>query len=118
MVIAACCSSVTPSSLPITLPPMQETLKLNPPDGDMGVHIVRPDGDGPFPVIVFFHHGPGLDDGSKQAMQSLADAGYYVISHDRYHRETPWLQMTPEMRADQEAMQRFWGILIGTTEDM
>ena len=29
----------------------------------MGVHIVRADGDGPFPVIVFFHHGPGLDEG-------------------------------------------------------
>ena len=97
---------------------MIETLTLTTPDGDMGVHIVRPDGDGPFPVIVYFHHGPGLDGGSKESMQSLADAGYYVISHDRYHREEPWLTMTPEMRNDPEAAQRFWGILFGTTEDM
>ena len=57
-----------------TVPLVNETLTMATPDGDMGIHVVRPDGDGPFPVIVFFHHGPGLDDGSKQAMQLLADA--------------------------------------------
>ena len=97
---------------------MDETLTIPTADGDMGVHVVRPDGDGPFPVVVFFHHGPGLDDGSKQAMQLLADAGHYVVSHDRYHREGPWYSMTPEMRSDQEAMTRFWGVLMGTTEEM
>ena len=97
---------------------MIETLTLSTPDGDMGAHVVRPDGDGPFPVIVFFHHGPGLDDGSKEAMQMLANAGYYVISHDRYHRVEPWLVVTPEMRKDEDAMKRFSGALMGTTEDM
>lgn len=84
----------------------------------MGVHIVRPDGDGPFPVVVFFHHGPGLDDPSKTTMQMLADHGYYVISHDRYHREGAWYRLSPEMRNDQDAMQKFFGVLVGTTEDM
>jgi carboxymethylenebutenolidase len=97
---------------------VNETLTLSTPDGDMGIHVVRPDGDGPFPVIVFFHHGPGLDDASKATMKMLADDGYYVVSHDRYHREGPWFCMTPEMRNDQEAMKRFFGILVGTTEDM
>ena len=97
---------------------MNETLTLPTTDGDMGIHVVRPDGEGPFPVIVFFHHGPGLDDGSKQAMQLLADAGHYVVSHDRYHREAPWYSMTPAMRSDPEAMKRFRGVLMGTTEEM
>jgi carboxymethylenebutenolidase len=97
---------------------MDETLTLATPDGDMGVHVVRPDATGPYPVIVFFHHGPGLDDGSKEAMQNLADEGYYVISHDRYHRAGPWYCLSPEMRGDQEAMAKFWGILMGTTDDM
>ena len=97
---------------------MNETLTLSTPDGDLGIHVVRPDADGPFPVIGFFHHGPGLDDGSKEAMQLLADAGHYVVSHDRYHREGPWFSMTPEMRKDEKAMQRFWGVLMGTTEEM
>jgi carboxymethylenebutenolidase len=97
---------------------VNETLTLPTSDGDMGIHVVRPDGDGPFPVIVFFHHGPGLDDGSKEAMKLLADAGHYVVSHDRYHRETTWLSLTPEMRSDRDAMQKFMGVLMGTTEDM
>ena len=97
---------------------MNETLALAAADGEMGIHVVRPDGDGPFPVIVFFHHGPGLDDGSKQAMQLLADAGHYVVSHDRYHRDGPWFTLTPAMRSDPEAMDRFRGVLTGTTEEM
>ena len=97
---------------------MNETLTLSTHDGAMGIHVVRPDGDGPFPVILFFHHGPGLDDGSKRAMGMLADEGYYVVSHDRYHREEPWYSMTPEMRKDQDAMQKFWSVLLGTTEDL
>jgi carboxymethylenebutenolidase len=97
---------------------VEETLTLSTPDGEMGVHIRRPDGDGPFPVVVYFHHGPGLDDGSKESMQWLADEGYYVISHDRYHREEPWFRFRREDRADQDAFQRFWGILTGTTDAM
>ena len=44
--------------------------------------------------------------------------GYDVVSHDRYHREQPWYSMTPEMRNDQEAMQNFWAVLLGTTEEL
>lgn len=97
---------------------MHETVTLQTADGPMGAHIVRPDGNEPHPVVVFFHHGPGLDEPSKDTMQYIADRGYYVISHDRYHREGEWYSMTPEMRNDQEAMQKFWGILFGTTEQM
>jgi len=97
---------------------VHETLTLPTADGEMGIHVVRPDGDGPFPVVVFFHHGPGLDAGSKEAMQLLADGGHYVVSHDRYHREAPWYLLTPDMRGDKETMQRFFGVLMGTTEEM
>jgi carboxymethylenebutenolidase len=84
----------------------------------MGAHIVRPERDGPLPVVVFFHHGPGLDEASKGTMQYIADRGYYVISHDRYHRDAEWFTMTPDMRNDKEAMQKFFQMLFGTTEQM
>ena len=96
---------------------MNETLTIPSADGDLGIHVAHPDGDGPFPVVVYFHHGPGLDAGSKASMQLLADAGHYVVSHDRYHREGPWYSLTPDMRSDQDAMQRFWKVLMGTTEE-
>src|SRR5262245_52099913 len=81
----------------------------------MGVHVVRPDGDGPFPVVVYFHHGPGLDDGSKESMGWIAGWGYYVISHDRYHRERAW--MTRDNMTEEEG-KRFFDILLGTTDDL
>jgi carboxymethylenebutenolidase len=98
---------------------VQDTVTLQTADGPMGAHIVRPDDvAGPLPVVVFFHHGPGLDEPSKETMRFIADRGYYVISHDRYHREGEWYTMTPEMRKDQDEVQRFFGMLLGTTEPM
>ena len=83
------------------------------PSGPLGVHVVRPDGDGPFPVVVFFHHGPGLDGGSKQTMARIAEWGYYVVTHDRYHRAEPWYTM--KSRADDEIKTMF-GLVLGTSE--
>ena len=82
--------------------------------GPMGIHVVRPDGDGPVPVVVFFHHGPGLDDGSKQTMARIAEWGYYVITHDRYHRAEPWYAM--KSRDDAE-IKKMFGLVLGTSED-
>jgi carboxymethylenebutenolidase len=85
------------------------------PSGPLGIHVVRPDGDGPFPVVVFFHHGPGLDEGAKQTMARIADWGYYVVSHDRYHRAEPWYVM--KSRTDDEVKKMF-GLILATTEDL
>lgn len=90
------------------------TEEITTPSGPMGVFVTRPDGDGPFPVIVFFHHGPGLDDGSKQTMARLAEWGYYVVAHDRYHRAEQWYSMGA--RTD-DAVQKMFGLVLGTTED-
>jgi carboxymethylenebutenolidase len=80
----------------------------------LGIHVVRPDGEGPFPVVVFFHHGPGLDDGSKQTMARIAEWGYFVITHDRYHRAEPWYRMSSR---DDDEMKKMFGLVMGTTED-
>jgi carboxymethylenebutenolidase len=89
------------------------TETITSPSGPMGVHVVRPEGDGPFPVVVFFHHGPGLDEGSKQTMARIAEWGCYVITHDRYHRAEPWYALTS--RSDDE-MKKMFGLVMGTTE--
>jgi len=82
--------------------------------GPMGVHVVRPDGEGPFPVIVFFHHGPGLDEGSKRTMARIAEWGYYVVTHDRYHRAEPWYTMP---RRDDDEIKKMLGLVLGTSDD-
>jgi carboxymethylenebutenolidase len=89
------------------------TETIDAPSGSMGIHVVRPDGDGPFPVVVFFHHGPGLDDGAKKTMARIAEWGYYVVSHDRYHRAEPWYTM--QRRGDDEVKKMF-GLILATSE--
>lgn len=84
------------------------------PAGPLGVHIVHPDGEGPFPVVVFFHHGPGLDDGSKRTMERIAEWGYYVVTHDRYHRAEPWYRMASR---SEDEIKKMFGLVLGTTED-
>lgn len=89
------------------------TETIDSPSGPMGIYSVRPDGDGPFPVVVSFHHGPGLEKGSKDTMARIAEWGYYVISHDRYHRAEPWYVM--EDRSDDE-MKKMFGLIMDTSE--
>jgi len=90
------------------------TETISSPSGPMGVYAVHPDGDGPFPVIVSFHHGPGLEQGSKDTMAMIAEWGYYVVSHDRYHRAEPWYVMAS--RSDEE-MKKMFGLIMATGED-
>jgi carboxymethylenebutenolidase len=101
---------------------MIETRTITTKDGDMGIVVSHPDGDGPFPVVLFFHHGPGLDDGSKQAITTISDAGYYVIAPDRYWRHGSYLSF--DMRAlrspdaDPAAAAQFQAAFFGTTDDL
>jgi carboxymethylenebutenolidase len=88
----------------------------------MGVVVSHPEGEGPFPVVLFFHHGPGLDDGSKQAIGMISDAGYYVIAPDRYYRHGSFLTFdmhalrSPD--ADPAAAEKFSAAFFGTTDDL
>jgi carboxymethylenebutenolidase len=82
----------------------------------MGLCVVRPEGDGPFPVVVSFHHGPGLDDGSKEAMARIADWGYYVISHDRFHRDEKWFVLD-RATATEEDGKRWFELFLNATDE-
>src|SRR2546421_3961078 len=96
----------------------ETTRSVSTPEGEAGVYIARPDGDGPFPVVLFFHHGPGFDEGSKQAVRMIAEEGYYVAAPDRYWREQPWLTFDmAKARSegpDSEETKRLFKILRGT----
>lgn len=58
-------------------------------DGPMSVTIRHPDGDGPFPVVIVYHDGPGLREDIHNVTRKLADAGYYAVLPDLYHRIGP-----------------------------
>lgn len=90
--------------------------ELSTPDGPMGLFVVRPDGEGPWPAIISFHHGPGLDDGSKEAMRRIAGWGYVVASHDRYHRDGEWLLLDMRSPSEDDRRRAFEIFLAATDE--
>ncbi|TCK26791.1 dienelactone hydrolase family protein [Pseudonocardia endophytica] len=68
---------------------IEKDLTVATADGPMTVAVRRPDGDGPFPVVVVFHDGPGLREDVHDVTRTLADAGYYAVLPDLYHRIGP-----------------------------
>jgi carboxymethylenebutenolidase len=55
----------------------------------MTVTIRHPDGSGPFPVVLVYHDGPGLREDIHDVSRKLAQAGYYTLLPDLYHRIGP-----------------------------
>lgn len=100
---------------------IDEMRRVATPDGEMSVAITRPGGEGPFPVVVLFHHGPGLDGGTRRAMARFADAGYLVAAPDRYYRHGDLLVAdVAKMRADPESEEatRYRAMFLSVTDEM
>src|SRR3569832_1400937 len=96
-------------------------LELPTADGTIAVLTERPDGDGPFPVVVMFHDGPGIREATQRTARRLADAGYYVLVPDRYHRHGRFMHVLPEelIAAGRESalMRTFFGMVMAVTDE-
>ena len=90
-------------------------------DATMSVLVKRPPGEGPFPVVVMFHDGPGVRDATHDVARRVAAGGFYVAVPDRYNRFGEFLSVAPEQipRADpnHEDAKRFFAMFRATTDD-
>ena len=62
----------------------QETITTA--DGSMDVFITRPDGDGPYPIIVQLMDGIGMREELHDHARRVAGWGYYVLAPDLFYR--------------------------------
>jgi carboxymethylenebutenolidase len=101
---------------------IEAELTIRTADGEQTVVTKRPDGDGPIPVVVVFHDGPGMREGNHQVAWRIAEAGYYAFVPDRYYRKGKFVHVDPaELRAagpDSEMFQQFQAVLRSVTDDM
>jgi carboxymethylenebutenolidase len=58
-------------------------------DGEMTTFVVRPDGEGPFPVAVLYMDGVGYREQLKQNARRFAADGYYCVAPDLFYRSGP-----------------------------
>lgn len=52
----------------------------------MPTWVMRPDGDGPFPVVLFLMDAPGMRQETRDMAMRLATSGYYVMTSQLYYR--------------------------------
>jgi carboxymethylenebutenolidase len=65
---------------------VEKEIRIRTADGDMTTFVVRPDGDGPFPVAVIFMDGVGYREQVKKNARRFAAGGYYCVAPDLYYR--------------------------------
>ncbi|MDB9845857.1 dienelactone hydrolase family protein, partial [Acidimicrobiales bacterium] len=65
----------------------EEHFDLTTTDGDMPTWVVRPDGPGPYPVVLFLMDAPGMRQEIRDMASRLGTAGYYVMTSQLYYRD-------------------------------
>jgi carboxymethylenebutenolidase len=72
-------------------------------DGTIGTYVVRPDGEGPFPVVLFLMDAPGKRPLLHRMADRIASNGYFVMLPNLYYRTTPSFELD---FASRESFQR------------
>jgi carboxymethylenebutenolidase len=82
-------------------------------DGAMATFVVHPDQGGPFPVVLVYMDALGLRDELREIGRRIADAGYFVVAPDLYHRFGDGITFDALKLADPESdeMQRMFGYI-------
>ena len=62
-----------------------EQIKVD--DGLMRLYVSLPDGPGPFPGVVVIQHQGGVIEFIQEMTRRIADAGYFGVAPDLYHRD-------------------------------
>jgi carboxymethylenebutenolidase len=59
-------------------------------DGDCPTHVLTPEGEGPWPAVIFFMDGVAMRPVLVEMAQRLADGGYVVLLPDMFYRFGPY----------------------------
>ena len=78
----------------------EQHLQLPTADGSMNTFITRPDGPGPYPVILFLMDAPGKREELHDMARRLATVGYYVMLPNLYYRRVQEFVMNPDAREE------------------
>jgi carboxymethylenebutenolidase len=65
---------------------VERQIRVRTADGEMTTFVVRPDGDGPFPVAIIYQDGVGYREQVKANARRFAADGYYCVAPDVYYR--------------------------------
>ncbi len=79
---------------------IEQELDLSTSDGAMNTFVTRPDGPGPFPVVIFLMDAPGKREELHDMARRIATVGYYVMLPNLYYRRIREFVMAPDRREE------------------
>lgn len=95
----------------------QTEVKIATPDGEARAYSFHPDGNGPWPAVIFFMDAPAIRPALFQMCEHLASHGYFVLLPDVFWRVGPYEPINVrEAFKDEEARKAILGKLMGSTD--
>ena len=73
----------------------QENIRIQTPDGSCRAVVVTPEGQGPWPAVIFYMDAFGLRPALVSMAQRIAAAGYVVLLPDMLYRVGDYEPLTP-----------------------
>jgi carboxymethylenebutenolidase len=73
-----------------------EQIKIRTRDGECPLHVATPEGEGPWPAVIFYMDAGGIRPGVIEMAQRLAGAGYVVLLPDLFYRYGPYGPFVPK----------------------
>lgn len=79
---------------------IEHELDLHTADGLMNTFVTRPDGAGPYPVVIFLMDAPGKREELHDMARRIATVGYYVLLPNLYYRRVREFVSGPNRREE------------------
>ncbi len=87
------------------------------PDGEARAYTFHPEGDGPWPAVIFFMDAPAIRPALFQMCERLAGNGYYVLLPDMFWRAGPYEPINmAEAFKNEDARRAIFGKFMASTD--
>jgi carboxymethylenebutenolidase len=86
-------------------------------DGEARAYAFTPEGQGPWPAVIFFMDAPAIRPALFQMCERLAGHGYFVLLPDMFWRIGPYAPIDIKaVMASEEARREVFGKMMGSTD--
>src|SRR4051812_37574116 len=94
------------------------TVQVPAADGTAEAYLVKPDGDGPYPGVLFFMDAFGLRPRLAEMAERIAERGYAVLAPNLFYRSASGRLVSQEEMDDSEKRGAAFGRLIPMMQEL
>jgi carboxymethylenebutenolidase len=95
----------------------QTEVQIPTPDGEARAFTFTPDGEGPWPAVIFYMDAPAIRPALFGMCERLAGHGYFVLLPDMFWRVGPYAPIDIKaVMASEETRREVFGKMMGSTD--